>query len=156
MVAHFTLHAEWNQIYLEDAACPVEATADPDFWDETAMRDGMANAQTIVAVGTVRHGEVVVSVAIRSEAPTDDIEQWDHVVDAALTIPSGRLRVRGGGDAPEASEVIHVTPGVYQLRAFYGNLDVEDIDSANGDDFYNVVLWPSEWREREVIKRFQG
>jgi hypothetical protein len=41
------------------------------------------------------------------------------------------------------------------VRAYYGNLDVEDIDSDSGDDFYNVVLWPGEWRERAVIKQYE-
>ena len=155
MVSHFTLRAEWNQIYLEDAACDVAAAANAEFWNEAAMRDGMANARTMISVGTARAGDVVVSVAVREVEPDAEIKHWDHVVDAAITIPSGRLRVRGGAESPEDADVIHVAPGVYKVRAFYGNLDVESVDEETGDDFYNIVLWPGAWRDRKVVRRYE-
>jgi uncharacterized protein YqjF (DUF2071 family) len=151
---HFQLAADHYQWYLEDANAAVETAAKPDFWDAAAMRDAMANARDMVSFGTVRWGNVVVSIGVREEAPQDDVASWDHVVDAAIEVPSGTLVVAGCTEPRENAERIQLAPGVYNLRAYYGNLDIDDTDSAEGDDFYNVTLWPGEWREREVIKRY--
>lgn len=154
MVFHFQLAADHYQWYLEDANAAAETAAAPDFWDAVAMQDAMANARDMVSLGTPRWGNVVVSIAVRENAPGDDLSAWDHVVDAAIETASGELVVAGCTEPREGAERIKLAPGTYRLRAYYGNLDVEDPDAIEGDDFYNVALWPGEWRERTVIKRY--
>lgn len=151
---HFQLVADHNQWYLEDAKAAPETAADPEFWTPAAMAAAMASARDMASFGTVRTGNVVVSVSVRDEAPEDDIAAWDHVVDAAIEVPSGELVVAGCTEPRESAERIRVAPGAYNLRAYYGNLDVDDAEAEDGDDFYNVALWPGVWRERVVVKRY--
>ena len=154
MVFHYQIVADHYQWYLEDASARSETSADSEFWNAAAMYDAMANARDMISFGTVRWGVVTVSIAVRDGAPQDDVAAWDHVVDAAIETPSGELLVANCTEPRESAERIKLAPGVYNLRAYYGNLDVDDNESENGDDFYNVVLWPGEWRERTVIKRY--
>jgi hypothetical protein len=151
---YFQLVADHYQWYLEDANAKPETAADPEFWNPAAMSDAMANAWDMVSLGTVRCGSVVASVAVREDAPEDDIAAWDHVVDAAIEVPSGEMVVAGCTEHRASAERIKVAPGVYNVRAYYGNLDVDDPNATEGDDFYNVALWPGSWRERVVVKRY--
>lgn len=151
---HFQLIADHNQWYLEDANAKPETAADPEFWTPAAMSAAMASTRDMASFGTVRTGNVIVSVSVRDEAPADDITTWDHVVDGAIETRSGELVVAGCTEPRESADRIKLSPGVYNLRAYYGNLDVDDPDAEEGDDFYNVVLWPGDWRERVVVKRY--
>lgn len=148
------LRADYNQIYLEDAQADPLTPARPDFWDDRAQRDGLASSRNMLAVGTARYGNVTVSITIREEAPEDEIETWDHVVDSALELPSGKLIVRGATEPPEMADSFDAQPALYQARIYYGNLDIDAADAEEGDDYYKIVLWPGEWREPQVVKRF--
>ena len=151
---HFQLVADHNQWYLEDVNASPATAASPEFWTPAAMSAALASARDMAAFGTVRTGTVIVSVSVQGAAPEDDVRTWDQVVDAAIETSSGQLVVAGCTEPRESAERINLAPGVYNLRAYYGNLDIDDPDADDGDDFYNVVLWPGSWRERVVVKRY--
>jgi hypothetical protein len=148
------LRADFNQFYLEDAGANPLTAASPAFWNDRAQRDGLASSPSMMAVGTVRHGNVTVSVSLRESEPEDEIETWDHVVDSALELSSGSLIARSATETPEEAEVIPVQPGIYYARVFYGNLETDDPEAEEGEDYYKIVLWPGQWREPQVVKRF--
>jgi hypothetical protein len=153
---HFKLFAENHQLLLEDAEADPNAAADPDLWDEETRRNGLATLPGIVSMGTARAGYVVLTVHLRDDEPNDDITTWDHVNECAITLHSGILVVRGCSESAEEAERIELTPGHYRMRIFYGNLDVEDPDDEEGDDYYKVALWPGDWAEPKVLKRYDG
>lgn len=152
----FTLYADYHQFYVEDEQSAPETAASPDFWNARALEDGLASARDTMAIGTARYGNVAVEIEVRDDEPQSDSADWDHVIEAAIEIPSGAIAVRGCTEERDTAQHLSVAPGTYQARVCYSGLDVEDPDAEDGDDRYRVVLWPGAWREPQVMKRFEG
>lgn len=85
--------------------------------------------------------DVPVVVEIHDQEPAADLSDWDHVVEAEINVPSGRLVVAGCTDYfPEASRV-EVYPGSYRARVSYGALQTLSENGLEGEDHYRVQLW---------------
>ena len=139
------LYADYHQFYVGDATFEAD-TDSATFWSSEAHGRRLAvSPPCLISVGTVRYDYVPVVLDI-DEAPPEELGDWDHIVEASLFVPSGRIAVDGclsytpepavfpGG--PPASQQIEVAPGMYRVRVNYGGLDTLD------DDHYHLVLWP--------------
>lgn len=131
------LYADYNQFYLGDASFQAD-TAAPDFWSADAFARKLAiSPPGLIGVGTVRYDTVPVVVEVHSTPPMEKQGQWDHVVEASLELPSGRLVIDGCTSyRPETSPHIELSPGTYRVRICYAGQDTVD------EDWYRVVLWP--------------
>jgi hypothetical protein len=133
----FNLYADYNQFYLGDGDfAPVTDTA--DYWSDAAQARKLAvSPPGMVAVSTARYDFVPVVVEVLAEPPPLDLTGWDHVVEASLELPSGRLAIDGCLDYdPGRSDYLEVAPGTYRLRILYAGQQTVD------EDWYQVVLWP--------------
>jgi hypothetical protein len=152
------LYASHHQFYVADG---VYAGDDPVFWagagvedfqlwDGTALERHLAVQPGIVAIGTVAHGVVPVTVDVGAAPPAADLEAWDHVVEASLEVPSGRL-VLGSVDGwePATGEIV-VAPASYRVRVSGAGLDRAH-EHGEGDR-YCVQLWPSGVLDPVVVK----
>lgn len=117
------------------------------------MKQLLALAPGTIGVGTVRNMDVPVDVEVQDCGPTSDVDEWDHIMECGIEVPSGRLVIAGCTDYfPDAARLI-LAPGKYRARVHYGALDSISDDGLDGDDHYKVVLWPSEDQATSVIKQ---
>jgi hypothetical protein len=174
---HFTIFADYHQIYLDD--CLVreeiseglrehsEETADQFAarmlkLDQNAVRiDSLLSpeaqvrhlgvANTTLCILTARALDVSVTVEIRDAPPAHDWSSWDLVVEASVELPSGCVVIHGPTDyLPDASR-IRVTPGVYRARVHSGGIASVSTDELEGNDKYAVTLWRAPYAPPEVM-----
>jgi len=101
----------------------------------------LAIAPRMIGIGTVRNMDVPVTIEIHDREPDNDTSEWDHVVEAALDVGSGRIVVAGCTDYfPDAMRV-EVPSGSYCVRVSYGALENISADGLSGEDHYRVQLW---------------
>ncbi len=143
----YNVFADYRQVYLMDDDRDVNTA---EIWTDEASARWLAVGPKVVAFSTARGDEVPVTVTIQDTPPDDDagaLARWDHVVEAGLALPSGRLVVMGPTEDYDTEAArITVAPGSYRVRIYMGNLG----DIIRGgwwtepdDDHYHVVLWPS-------------
>jgi hypothetical protein len=150
----FSIFAEHFQFYVQDRDTDNLLSI---YWDEDSRDDLFAQSDEIIGIATVRNMEVPVSVSLIEKEPEDEsLDEWDHVVQSFIAIPSGKLMVTGPASDLEEAWTMSVEPGVYGVRAYYGMLDEVDGEGFEGDDFYKVSLWKTDKprAETEVLKRW--
>jgi hypothetical protein len=144
------IFADYSQFYLEDGHYVHSEL--PRLWNEQSSADMIAAAPGVVAVGTARNFDVPVTVWILGSEPEEDPDRWDHVAEAPLALPSGELLIFGPTDWPDA-ERLAVEPGHYRARVQCANLESVAPNGIDGEDFYEVVLWPGAEEPPRVLKR---
>ncbi|MDX8053488.1 hypothetical protein SK571_29305 [Lentzea sp. BCCO 10_0798] len=86
--------------------------------------------------------------------PTDDGENWDHVVDVDLDVHNGRLMFEGSGGRPPIP--CEVPSGSYRIR-LAGRGYTQAQEGVEGMDAYRLQLWPRKGDEPPTLrKRWPG
>ncbi|WP_181923678.1 SMI1/KNR4 family protein [Streptomyces inhibens] len=125
-------------------------------WFDLLVDDWINTAPGIVGIGAARPFKVPFTVDVRRTPPAEDdteLQQADHVTQASLALPSGRLLISSQdfGDEPR----IPLTPGNYAARIYSHGLNTLSEDALEGEDRYHVVLWPTdEDHPALVLKRY--
>jgi hypothetical protein len=149
----FKIFADYHQFYLmdDDIQPPIPA----DVTNEDCRRR-IKVAPHIVVVYPVRNMTVPVAIEVLNAEPNLDLAAWDHVAECSLDIPSGRIVIAGCTDyLPECSRVT-IKPGAYRARVLCGGLDTLSKNGLEGDDHYEVLLWPAPPRDLEVLKQYES
>lgn len=149
----FSLFAEHFQFYVQDKSTDNSLSI---YWDEQSREDLFACSDEIIGVATVRNMDVPVTLALIEKEPEDEsLDEWDHVVQSMLSLPTGTLLLTGPTSDETESLKVNVDPGLYGVRVYYGMLDEIDAEGFEGDDFYKVSLWKTDKPlETEVLKRW--
>ena len=143
------IFADYHQFYLQDENSEADLA---EIWDERTSADMIATGPGVVGVGTARNFDVPVTVRILDSEPEEDPDRWDHVAEAPLALPSGELLIFGPTDWPDA-ERLAIEPGHYRARVHCANLESVAQIGIDGEDFYEVVLWPGAEEPPRVLKR---
>lgn len=149
MVRTYAIFADYHQFYLWDHV----ADPYPPFnYDDRDMRRRIKAAPHIVVIQPERNMEVPVELEIRDSPPADPFDEWDHVAEASLDLPSGLLEIHEctGGSI----DILTLPPGTYRVRACFGGLGTLSEDRMDGDDRYRIVLWPAPAAAVEVLKHY--
>jgi hypothetical protein len=93
-----------------------------------------------------------VKVRVEAAEPPLDLDAYDHVAEASVEFPSGRLFIAGCTDWLGGSR-IEVEPGSYRIRALYSGLDTLSSDGLSGEDSYTVEMWRAAASTARVLKR---
>jgi len=154
MVTHVTPYAGYTQFYLTSDPNKI-GSDDPEFWSKEAYRERLAVGPFTLSVGTDTYGKVPVDIEVLDSPSQVPLDDWDHVVEASIDIPSAVLEVSGCPDS-ETLARIEMPAGVYVARVFCRGLSEfpDDGGSYNGDS-YLIQLWRGEHRNRTVLKRFE-
>jgi tetratricopeptide (TPR) repeat protein len=154
MKQQFELFADYLQFYLQDEQSQGNLS---NSWTKKAVSDMLAVAPGVVGVGTVRNMNVPVEVEVLDSQPNDDFDEWHHVTEASLEVPSRHIIIAGCTDYLPDAACITVQPGTYKVRIYYGALDSVDEElGLDGDDHYRVVLWLDAGKvEPKVLKRWK-
>jgi hypothetical protein len=146
-----TLFADYFQFYLQDEKADGDLS---ESWSEEAVTDLLATAPGTIGVGTVRNMDVPLLVEVRDGRPPDDLDQWDHVTECSIEVPTGRLVIAGCTDYFPDAQRLELAPGTYRARVFYGGLATLSADGLEGRDHYKVSLWPGPAEPSVVLKRW--
>ncbi|MDQ3687197.1 MAG: hypothetical protein M3430_16600 [Acidobacteriota bacterium] len=122
-----------------------------DYTEEDVLRRIKAGPNVVV-IQPERNMEVPVEVEVHDVEPGYVPDEWEHIVEASLHLPTGRLQVHEctGGVVAE----FKVEPGWYRVRSFHGGFDTIAEYGAEGEDYYRVVLWPAPPAEVVVVKQW--
>ncbi len=149
MIKRYNIFADYFQFYLWDH----EENPDPpiDYTDEDTVHR-IKQAPFVVVVQPERNMIVPVDVEIVRERPEPAFDVWDHVAEASLMLPSGKLEIHQctGGSI----DILTVPAGTYRVRAYYGGLGTLSDDGLDGDDHYRIVLWPAPFADLAVLKQY--
>jgi hypothetical protein len=147
----YEVFADYFQFYLQDEGERPEAPI--EYTDEDIDRRIKA-APFLVVIQPARNMTVPVEVEVTEEAPALLPEDWDHIAEASIELPSGRLEIQEctGGSI----DVLPLVPGTYRARAYFGGLDTLSQDGLDGDDRYRIVLWPAPFAPVALLKRYEG
>ena len=108
------IFADYHQFYLEDGNSEADLT---EIWDERTSADMIATGPGVVGVGTARNYHVPVTVRMLDSEPEEDLGRWDHVTEASLAVPSGRLLVSGPTEWPDVRRIA-IKPGHYRAQTW--------------------------------------
>jgi hypothetical protein len=148
----YKLFADQLQFYLQDDDAHVDDLSGA--WTEDSVKRMLAVARGVVGIGTARNMAIPVVVEVLEVEPAKDVDEWEHVVEGALDVMTGRVVVAGCTDYFPDADRIPVHPGAYQVRMSCRGLDTLSPNGLGGGDHYRVQLWPtSEPTEPVVLKQ---
>jgi hypothetical protein len=150
---------DYGQVYLYDAAAAGSADflAALDDSTRTHMTVGVAGALVDLLMPLQWNFAAPLVFEIADNEPELDLDEWDHVVEFGLQLPSGRLLLEGSGGSGELE--IDVSPGAYRAR--WSGRDFpppgEYVPAESSLESYRLELWAAGGDEppREV-KRWPG
>jgi hypothetical protein len=146
-----TLFADYYQLYLLDEE---QEDEQPDDWGHQLVTNMIAVAPGIIGIGTARNMTVPVHIDLLDRRPDDEFTSWDHVTEASLDVPSGRIVVAGCSDYYPDATCIAVRPGSYRVRVCYGGLGSISKNGLEGNDRYHIAIWPEEYSALQILKRW--
>jgi len=146
----YDVFADYFQFYLWDEGERPEAPT--EYTEEDTYRRIKA-APFVVVIQPIRNMTVPVEVEVTDAPPALVPETWDHIAEASIELPSGRLEIHEctGGSV----DVLPIVPGTYRVRAYFGGLNSLSDDGLDGEDRYQIVLWPEPFAPVQVLKQFE-
>jgi hypothetical protein len=144
---------EYYQFYIQDAT--TKASTDSDiFWTAQASEDKMAVEEGLLGISVAKYAEIQVQINMHQQQKNIfNLQDYDHVVEASIDLPSGMLQVLNCTGMEKQLEV-NVSPGSYTVRSSSANL--KTVQGDTGDDFYVIDIYPSEKKERTVLKKYES
>ncbi|MCR6484014.1 hypothetical protein M8542_14415 [Amycolatopsis sp. OK19-0408] len=147
--AELDVFADYNSFMVQDETARFE----PDrAWTKALITDMIAAREGVIGVGTARRTTVPVILDVRSEAPDDNFDGWDHVTEAGLHVETGKIIV-SMLDYSDAVRRTAVPAGDYTVRVYAKGLSTISSDGIHGDDLYHVVLWPGAVQAPRIVVR---
>ena len=145
----FEIFADYHQILLKAYAellAPVTLTPED-------CRHRILVAPGVVTLMPERNMDVFVSVELTSIAPPEAFDVFDHVAEASLDLSSGCLVVDDlhGTTCCE----IEVAPGIHRVRFAGRGFATLSQDRLDGEDRYEVTLWPAPYAPVHVLKQYE-
>ncbi|MDX3193753.1 hypothetical protein PV458_35575 [Streptomyces sp. MN03-5084-2B] len=151
---HLVVHADQRQFTIRDSGSRLTGSG----WTSEAVEVHRIGAEPGgLAIATARSDVVESSVTLLPSAPPLVVAA-EHVVEADLPVPSGRLVISGPSDYPSQAKFFSVLPGLYRARVSYvpaGPPSVTWNEHEFGEHYrYVVELWPvTEKSEVEVLRQ---
>jgi hypothetical protein len=145
----FDVFADYQQFYLWDRGMTNQA---PEDYTDEDVRRRIKTGPHVVVIRPERNTTVPVEVEVHNADPEFDPTAWDHVAEASLHLPSGKLQVHECTGGPVAE--FAVEPGWYRVRSLGSGFVTIDESGLEGGDRYRVVLWPAPSAELRVVKQW--
>lgn len=130
------LFADYFQIYLRCA----DTMALPEIWDDAIVTQRVSPGPGSLVISTARNMTVPLRVLLHASRPALDPAGFDHLVEAALDVPSGQIIIAGLTEMPDDGHA--VPPGRLGALVGFQGLGTLSLDGLDGDDRYAVHLWP--------------
>ncbi len=146
----YEIFADYFQFYLRDHG---EAPDAPTDYVPADNQVRIKVAPHIIVVLPERNMTVPVDIEVLETEPPLDPEAWDHIVEASIDVPSGRIEIHEctGGSI----DILPVGMGTFRTRVCFSGLDTLSDDGLDGDDRYSVALWPAPFAPLSLIKPYE-
>jgi hypothetical protein len=144
----YEIFADYHQFYLWDHEAQPSTELD---YDNQDIERRIKAAPFLVVIQPERNMDVPVDFELAPDPPDGNFDDWDHVAEASIDLPSGRLEIHEctGGSI----DILTVSPGTYRIRAYYGGLDTLSDDRLDGNDRYRIVAWAAPSAPVVVLKQ---
>src|SRR5689334_7192226 len=126
----------------------------PDDYVAEDIARRIKTGRNVVVIQPERNLTVPVEVEIHDAEPEYNPDEWDHIVEASLYLPSGHLSIEECTSSGFTD--FEVSPGWYRVRSFHGGFDTLDEWANRGGDYYKIVLWPAPPADIVVVKQWLG
>ncbi|GLW55989.1 hypothetical protein [Kitasatospora phosalacinea] len=144
--AELELFADRFRLRVQDGGADEDLGA---AWTERAVTDGLAPGRRALGIGTAGNADVAVSVQVFDAPQPADHARFDHVVEATVEVPSGRVAVLGWTDRLQEADRFEVPPGLVRVRVSRSNLAAAAGNDPGAEDFdeqvlerVRIQLWP--------------
>ncbi|MDM5180127.1 hypothetical protein PO883_23365 [Massilia sp. DJPM01] len=152
-VHRFSIFADYFQFIVQDE------NSEDDFgsiWTKEALNHMIAVGETAICLGTLRNVDVSVAVHVLGVEPAALLEGYDHAVEGAFTVPTGKLVVMGCTEYfPDASR-FEIAPGSYRFLYLVSGVHTITAECEPADDLYCLYIWPGEARSSRLLKPWKG
>jgi hypothetical protein len=150
---------DYGQVYLYDAAAAgsVDFLAALDDAGRTGLSVGVAGALVDLLLPLQWNFSATLLLETLDGEPPLDLDEWEHMVEFLLQLPSGRLLLEGSGGSGQLE--IGLPPGVYQARwAGRGFPPLgEYVPGESAEDAYRLQLWAAQSNQpTRELKRWRG
>jgi hypothetical protein len=163
LVRELEVKADYGQIYIYDPQTQLadETVTEDDNPLQRAMDDAYESRRfvgydsgLIDLIAPSQYNEKApMRVEVSDEPPPLDLNEWDHVVEVPLPIPSGTLHFEAsGGGAPVETGI---PPDLYRAR-LSGRGYVVGVGEIEGRESYRLQLWPAKEANPRLIKYWDG
>jgi len=148
-----------GQVYLYDAAAAssVDFLAALDDSGRTGLTVGIAGVLVDVLLPLQWNFSAPLVFETADSEPPLDLDEWEHVVEFALEVPTGRLLLEGSGGSGQLE--LELPPGAYRARWSGSGFPPvgEYVPGESSPDSYRLQLWAGRADEppRE-LKRWPG
>jgi hypothetical protein len=148
-----TLFADYFQFYIQDEKVDGDLS---NCWTTKAVDFLLAAAEGIIGIGTVRNMDVPVTIKNFDTEPPflKEMEnEIGQINECDIEVKSGKIVIAGCTDYfPDAKRIV-LENGVYRVRIYYGNLDKLSDDGLDGEDYYEIHIWPTDKKQDiKIIK----
>jgi hypothetical protein len=138
---HLVVHADQRQFSVRDSGTRLDGSG----WTALAVDHRIGAEPGGLAIATARSDLVESSVTVVA-SPPPVLGEAEHVVEADLPVPSGKLVISGPADYPSQEKFLPLDPGLYRARVSYVPAAPPDTtwnEHEFGEHFrYVVELWP--------------
>jgi len=145
------LFADYHQFYVQDGGVNPPA---PEDWSDQDVENRAKVSENVIVVCPIRNMTVPVKVALLAAEPELELGVPDHVVECGISIPTGHFQVHECTGGPVVDW--NIAPGNYQVRVIYSGLGKISDDGLEGEDEYEVQLWPGALRPITVVKQWKA
>lgn len=137
------LFADYFQFYLQDESVSGDLS---DAWTDEAVERLLAITDGTLGVGTVRNMDVGTILKIYDSEPEliNKSQSIHQINECDLEMVSENLVIAGCTDYFPDAMRIKIGKGVFRARIYYRDLDSLSEDGLDGDDSYEIHLWPSD------------
>lgn len=147
---HYEIFADYHQFYLMDAE---KNPCMPDEYTNKDIQRRIKAGKNIVVIHLEINTTVPVDLEILDSAPSESFENWSHIVEASLDLPSGKLQIEEC--CGETKDILVLPSGSYRIRAFYGDFDKLNFNGLEGNDHYKIVMWEAPLEDVRVLKQYE-
>ncbi|MEU3597294.1 hypothetical protein ABZ714_00950 [Streptomyces sp. NPDC006798] len=156
-MATLEIFADYFQIHILDERSEGDFG---DVWNSQAVLDGLATIDDALAIGTAVNDTVTVNIHVLAHRPDDDSDEFDHVVEASLHTPSGRLVVMGCTDYLDDAARFDTPAGWTRVRASRRNTAAAAVHWSESDEEpeateeVRLQTWPAPHSGPRIVKRW--
>jgi hypothetical protein len=157
------VEADYGQIYIYDPQTQMadEAATEDDNPLQRAMDDGYESRRFVgydsglidLITPSQYNSKAPMRIEVNDSPPPLDTDEWDHVVEVPLPVPSGTLyfEASGGGTPIETQ----IPSGTFRAR-LSGRGYVAGAGEIEGHESYRLQLWPIEEADAVLVKSWPG
>lgn len=117
----------------------------------TGPSDAIGGCSSTVEIGTVRNVDVAVTIIVLEWEPKFDADRFEQSFECSIVVEIGAIVVAGCADYFTDAARINIPSGPSRVRASFEGLESVSADGVEGNDEYQLLLWPAPTGTVEIL-----